>query len=92
LPILDRDIRIAHAELRAAEDRAVLARDNVGQRRSWRALRLCWSMPDAIRRSASFARRPAGRSQRAEQARTFSELLTARRLLGRPDRQRAIPN
>lgn len=79
---LERDIRIAYAELRAAEDRAVLARDNVAQ-------------AEELARSAALfvevGRDPPLRKLRAdallaetkaEQARTFGELLTARRALG----------
>ncbi|NML94313.1 TolC family protein [Novosphingobium olei] len=78
---LARDIRIAYAELRAAEDRAVLARDNVAQ-------------AEELARSAGLyvevGRDPPLRKLRAdallaeakaEQARTFGELLTARRAL-----------
>lgn len=78
---LARDIRIAYAELRAAEDRAVLARDNVAQ-------------AEKLARSAGLfvevGRDPPLRKLRAdalladakaEQARTFGELLTARRAL-----------
>lgn len=78
---LGRDIRIAFAALRAAEDLAVLARENVAQ-------------AQALARSASLfvevGRDPPLRKLRAdslladakaEQARTFGELLAARRLL-----------
>ena len=78
---LERDIRIAYAELRAAEDRAVLARDNVAQ-------------AETLARSAGLfvevGRDPPLRKLRAdallaeakaEQARTFGQLLTARRAL-----------
>jgi cobalt-zinc-cadmium efflux system outer membrane protein len=78
---LARDIRIAFAELRAAEDRAVLARENVRQ-------------AEELARSAGLfvevGRDPPLRKLRAdalladakaEQARTFGELLAARRLL-----------
>lgn len=78
---LERDIRVAYAELRAAEDRAVLARDNVAQ-------------AEELARSAGLfvevGRDPPLRKMRAdallaeakaEQARTFGELLTARRAL-----------
>ena len=78
---LARDIRTAFAELRAAEDRAVLARDNVAQAQE-------------LARSASLfvevGRDPPLRKLRAdalladakaEQARTFGDLLAARRLL-----------
>ncbi len=78
---LDRDIRVAHAELRADEDRAVLARSNVSAAEELaRTARL---LVDAgrdpplrqLRAEATLA------EARAEQARTFAELLTARRLL-----------
>ena len=78
---LVRDIRIAFAGLRAAEDLAVLARENVAQAQQ-------------LARSASLfvevGRDPPLRKLRAdslladakaEQARTFGELLAARRLL-----------
>lgn len=78
---LERDIRIAYAELRAAEDRAVLARENVAQ-------------AEELARSAALfvevGRDPPLRKLRAdahlaeakaEQARTFGDLLTARRAL-----------
>lgn len=78
---LARDIRLAHADLRAAEDRAVLARENVGQARELaRTARL---LVDAgrdpplrqLRADAVLA------EVQAEAARTFGELLTARRQL-----------
>lgn len=78
---LERDIRLAHAELRANEDRAVLARDNVGAAQE-------------LARTASIlvevGRDPPLRKLRAdaflaeanaEQARTFGEMLNARALL-----------
>lgn len=78
---LARDIRIAHADLRAAEDRAVLARDNVG--RAQLLVRTSGLLVDAgrdpplrrLRADALLA------DARAEEARTFSLLLAARRLL-----------
>jgi cobalt-zinc-cadmium efflux system outer membrane protein len=78
---LERDIRYAHANLRSAEDRAVLARDNV-------------TASDELLRTAKVlvevGRDPPLRELRAhaqlaeakaEQARTFGELLVARQLL-----------
>lgn len=79
---LDRDIRLAHAELRANEDRAVLARDNTAAAeelsRTARILVEAGRDPPLrqLRAEATLA------EARAEQARTFSELLIARRLLG----------
>lgn len=78
---LERDIRIAHADLRAAEDRALLARDNTGAAQE--LARTAAILVDAgrdpplrqLRAEAELA------EAQAEQARTFSELLTARRLL-----------
>ena len=78
---LERDIRIAHADLRAAADRAVLARDNVGG--SQELARTAGILVDAgrdpplrqLRAEATLA------EAKAEQARTYSELLSARRLL-----------
>lgn len=78
---LERDIRLAHAELRAAEDRAVLARENTGAAQE--LARTAGILVDAgrdpplrqLRAQAVLA------EARAEQARTFSQLLTARRLL-----------
>jgi len=78
---LARDIRIAHAELRAAEDRAVLARDNVTQARE--LVRTAKVLVDAgrdpplrqLRAEAVLA------EAQAEEARAFGELLAARRLL-----------
>lgn len=78
---LARDIRIAYAELRAAEDRAVLARDNVAQAEE---------LARSARLFVEVGRDPPLRKLRAdallaeakaEQARTFGELLTARRAL-----------
>ena len=78
---LSRDIRAAHAELRAAEDLAVLARDNVGQARE--LARTAALLVDA-------GRDPPLRKLRADallaeawaqEARSFGELLAARRLL-----------
>lgn len=78
---LARDIRIAHAGLRAAEDRAVLARDNVGQARE---------LARTARLLVEVGRDPPLRQLRAdavlaeaqaEEARTFGQLLAARRLL-----------
>jgi outer membrane protein, heavy metal efflux system len=78
---LDRDIRIAHAELRAAEDRAVLARENVGQAselaRTARVLVEAGRDPPLrqLRAEAVLA------EAQAEDARAFGELLAARRML-----------
>jgi cobalt-zinc-cadmium efflux system outer membrane protein len=78
---LARDIRIAHAELRAAEDRAVLARDNVGKARE---------LARTAKLLVEVGRDPPLRQLRAEavlaeaqaeEARTFGQLLAARRLL-----------
>lgn len=78
---LARDIRIAHAELRAAEDRAVLARDNVAQARE---------LSRTARVLVEAGRDPPLRQLRAdavlaeaqaEEARAFGELLAARRFL-----------
>lgn len=78
---LDRDIRLAHAELRADEDRAVLARDNTAA--SEELVRIAKILVDAgrepplrqLRAEATLA------EAKAEQARTFGELLSSRRLL-----------
>lgn len=78
---LARDIRIAHADLRATEDRAVLARDNVG--RAQELARTSGILVDTgrdpplrrLRADALLA------EARAEEARTFGLLLAARRLL-----------
>ena len=78
---LARDIRVGHAELRAAENRAVLARDNVGQARE---------LARTARLLVDVGRDPPLRQLRAEallaeaqaeEARAFGELLAARRLL-----------
>lgn len=78
---LVRDIRVAHADLRAAEDRAVLARENVGQARE---------LSRTARLLVEVGRDPPLRQLRAEavlaeaqaeEARAFGELLAARRLL-----------
>lgn len=78
---LERDIRVAYAELRAAEDRATLARDNVAQARE---------LARSARLLVEVGRDPPLRKLRAdavlaeaeaEQARTFGELLIARRAL-----------
>ncbi len=78
---LARDIRLAHAELRAAEDRAVLARENVTQAselvRTARLLVEVGRDPPLHRLRAEALLSEA----QAEQARTFGELLAARRLL-----------
>lgn len=78
---LVRDIRLAHAELRAAEDRAVLARENVLQAselaRTARLLVDVGRDPPLHRLRAEALLSEA----QAEQARTFGELLAARRLL-----------
>ncbi|MEQ1537626.1 MAG: TolC family protein [Sphingorhabdus sp.] len=78
---LDRDIRFAHAELRADEDRAVLARDNTAAAEE--LARIAKVLVDAgrepplrqLRAEAALA------EARAEQARTLGELLSSRRLL-----------
>ena len=78
---LDRDIRLAHAELRADEDRAVLARDNTAAAEE--LARIAKVLVDAgrepplrqLRAEAALA------EARAEQARTLGELLSSRRLL-----------
>ncbi len=78
---LARDIRVAHAELRASEDLAVLARDNVAQARE--LSRTAKVLVDAgrdpplrqLRAEAVLA------EAQAEEARAFGELLAARRLL-----------
>lgn len=79
---LERDIRTAHAELRAAEDRAVLARDNTAAAEE--LARTARILVDAGRDPPLRQLRAESllAEARAEQARTFSELLTARRLLG----------
>jgi len=78
---LERDLRIAFAELRAAQDRAMLARDNVEQARE---------LARAAGLFVETGRDPPLRKLRvdaflaealAEEARTFGELLAARRLL-----------
>lgn len=78
---LDRDIRVAHAELRADEDRAVLARDNTASAeelaRTARVLVDAGREPPLRQLRAEAALAEA----RAEQARTFGELLSSRRLL-----------
>lgn len=78
---LARDVRIAHAELRAAEDRAVLARENVAQSRE--LARTAKVLVEAgrdpplrqLRSEAVLA------EAQAEEARAFGALLAARRLL-----------
>ena len=78
---LDRDIRLAHAELRADEDRAVLARSNVSAAEE--LARTAKVLVDAgrdpplrqLRADAVLA------ETKAEQARTLAEFLIARRLL-----------
>jgi cobalt-zinc-cadmium efflux system outer membrane protein len=78
---LERDIRLAYAELRAAEDRAVLARDNVGQARE---------LANMAKVLVEAGRDPPLRQLRAEallaeaqaeEARAFGEWLAARRML-----------
>jgi len=78
---LARDVRLAHAELRAAEDRALLARENVAQARE---------LARTARVLVEAGRDPPLRQLRAdavlseaqaEEARRFGELLAARRLL-----------
>lgn len=74
-------MRVAHAELRAAEDRAILARDATGSAQE--LARTAGILVDAgrdpplrqLRAEAVLA------EAKAEQARTFGQLLTARRLL-----------
>lgn len=76
------DIRVAHAELRAAEDRAVLARDNVGQATELSrtaGILLAVGRDPPLRKLRADA---ALAEARAEEARTFGQLLAARRLLG----------
>lgn len=93
---LARNIRIAHAELRAAEDRALLARENVAQARE---------LARTARVLVEAGRDPPLRQLRAdavlseaqaEEARRFGELLAARRMLadliGSSDRElSAVP-
>ncbi len=78
---LNRDIRIAHAELRAAEDRALLARDNVAQAqelvRTARVLVEAGRDPPLRQLRAEAVLSEA----QAEEARLFGELLAARRML-----------
>ncbi|MEJ6010655.1 TolC family protein [Novosphingobium aquae] len=78
---LARDIRIAHAELRGAEDRAMLARENAGQ---------AVELARTARLLVEVGRDPPLRQLRAEavlaeaqaeEARSFGELLAARRFL-----------
>ncbi|NBW75843.1 MAG: TolC family protein [Sphingomonadaceae bacterium] len=78
---LERHIRFAHAELRAAEDRALLARENVGAAEE--LARTARILVDAGRDPPLRQLRAESllAEAEAEQARTFSELLTARRLL-----------
>ncbi len=79
---LERDVRVAHADLRAAEDRALLAGDNLVALQE--LARTAALLVDAgrdpplrqLRAEAVLA------EAKAEQVRTVSELLTARRLLG----------
>jgi outer membrane protein, heavy metal efflux system len=78
---LARDVRVAHAELKAAEDRALLARDNVG--RAQELARTAGLLVDAgrdpplrkLRADALLA------EAQAEQTRSFADMLAARRLL-----------
>lgn len=78
---LARDVRVAHAELKAAEDRAVLARDNVG--RAQELARTAGLLVEAgrdpplrkLRADALLA------EAQAEQTRSFADMLAARRLL-----------
>lgn len=93
---LVRDIRIAHAELRAAEDWALLARDNVAQARE--LLRTAKVLVEAGRDPPLRQLRAEAvlSEAQAEEARRFGELLNARRLLadliGSSDREpSAIP-
>lgn len=78
---LDREIRLAHAELRADEDRAILARDNTASAeelaRTARILVDAGREPPLRQLRAEAALAEA----KAEQARTFGELLSSRRLL-----------
>jgi cobalt-zinc-cadmium efflux system outer membrane protein len=78
---LDLDIRVAHAELRADEDRAVLARDNTASAEE--LSRTAKILVDAGRDPPlRQLRAEAGLAEaKAEQARTFGELLSSRRLL-----------
>ena len=78
---LARDIRIAHAELRAAEDRAILARDNVGRTQE---LARTASLLVEVGRDPPLRKLRAEAllaEARAEEARTFGGLLVARGLL-----------
>lgn len=78
---LNRDIRLAHADLRADEDRAVLTRDNTAAAeelaRTAKVLVEAGRDPPLRQLRAEAALAEAN----AEQARTFAELLIARRLL-----------
>lgn len=78
---LARDIRVAHAELRATEDRALLARDNVG--RAQELARTAGLLVDAGRDPPlrKFRADALLAEARAEEARTFADFLAARRLL-----------
>lgn len=78
---LDRDIRVAHAELRADEDRAVQARDNTAS--AEQLAQTAKILVDAGRDPPlRQLRAEAGLAEaKAEQARTFGELLSSRRLL-----------
>lgn len=79
---LDYDVAVAHAELRAAEDRAIVARENLS--RAEELSRIAGELVDAgrdpplrkLRADALLA------EARAESLRAFGLLLTARRRLG----------
>lgn len=78
---LARDIRIAHAELRAAEDCAGLARENVGQARE---LARTAGLLVEVGRDPPLRKLRADAllaEAQAEEARAFGELMAARRLL-----------
>ena len=78
---LARDIRVAHAELRAAEDRAVLARENVARAQE---LTRTASLLVEVGRDPPLRKLRADAllaSARAEEARTFGGLLAAQGLL-----------
>ena len=78
---LERDIRYAHANLRAAEDRAALARDNVAAAQE--LLRIAKVLVEVGREPPLRELRAEAQlaEAKAEQARTFGELLVARQLL-----------
>lgn len=78
---LGNDIRVAHADLRAAQDRAELARDNVAQARE--LARTAKVLVEAGRDPPLRQLRAAAvlAEAEAEQARAFGELLASRRQL-----------